>query len=280
MFWERKYQMIEAVIFSYKNKNLKAVVDNLLNNTKNEIFITVFDKHNLKRDSLFNSSSYENKVKYEHTSWDEIIGPAEYKGNLLNSSESKYFLIISDDIFVSKNWDVELINFLKDENAIVSGSGKLQLAQKNLFFLKQSRFFTNEYTSSYFIDRNFIFGKTESLKNVYPIEVKYYGEEEKLSLNLFKKRIKIYSAPSDFYQDLGVRTFENLYTTFSLEHNYNLVIDSLINAPEEFLQLINLNRNNLYRLPYNKDDVSYNPDIFDYQDIDGRKFINITRGIS
>jgi hypothetical protein len=272
--------MIEAVIFSYKNKNLKAVVDNLLNNTKNKIFITIFDRHNLKRDSLFEDSYYDNIVEYEHNSWDEIIGPAEYKGNLLNSSQSKYFLIISDDIFVSENWDVQLINFLKDEDSIVSGCGSLQLVQKNLFFLKQSRSFTNEYTASYFVDRNFIFGKTENLKDVYPIETKYYGEEEKLSLNLFKKKIKIYSAPSDFYQDLGVRTFENLYTTFSLEHNYNLVIDSLINAPEEFLQLINLKRDNLYKLPYDKNDVSYNPDIFDYQDLDGRKFIDITRQIS
>ena len=272
--------MIEAVIFSYKNKNLKKVVDNLLNNTKNKIFITIFDKHNLKRDTFFEDTSYKNTVKYDHTSWDEIIGPAEYKGNLLNSSQSKYFLIISDDIFVSENWDVQLINFLKDEDAVVSGAGILQLVQKNLFFLKQSRSFTNEYTPSYFIDRNFIFGKTENLKNVYPTETKYYGEEEKLSLNLFKKGVKIYSAPSDLYQDLGVRTFENLYTTFSLEHNYNLVIDSLINAPEEFLQLINLKKDNLCKLPYDKNDVTYNPDTFAYQDIDGRKFIDITRGIS
>jgi hypothetical protein len=272
--------MIEAVIFSYKNKNLKKVVDNLLNNTKNKIFITVFDKHNLKRNTLFEDTSYKNTVKYDYTSWDELIGPAEYKGNLLNSSQSKYFLLISDDIFVSKNWDIELIDFLKDQDAVVSGSGNLKLVQKNLFFLNQSRSFTNEYTSSYFIDRNFIFGKTDSLRDVYPIETKYYGEEEKLSLNLFNKGVKIYSAPSNFYQDLGVRTFENLYTTFSLEHNYNLVIDSLINAPEEFLQLINLKRDNIYKLPYDSNDVNYNPDTFAYQNIDGRKFIDITRGIS
>ena len=153
--------MISCVLFSYKNKNLKKVVDELILNTKNEIFIIVFDKHNLNRKNLFTDSVYKNKVEYRHLNWDDIDSPINYKKQILYNSRSEYFLSISDDVLVSKNWDEELIDFLKTKNVVLSGSGKLTLTKKNLFFFTQLREKSLSFNKTNFIDKNFIFCKTD-----------------------------------------------------------------------------------------------------------------------
>ena len=92
--------MIDGVIFSYKNKNLKACIDQMLLNTKNNIFITVFDKHPLNRKELFSDLKYFQKVDYKHVFWDEIHGPSSYTANTPYNSKSEYFLF--DNIFSKK----------------------------------------------------------------------------------------------------------------------------------------------------------------------------------
>ena len=271
--------MISCVLFSYKNKNLKRVVDELILNTKNEIFIVVFDKHNLNRKNLFSDSVYKNKVEYKHVVWDEIKSPIDYKKEILHNSNSEYFLSISDDILVSKNWDEESINFLKTTNAVLSGSGKLNLEKKNLFFFKQLREKSLSFNKTNFIDKNFIFCRTSILKGVYPNNLKYFGEDEMLSLNLFNKNTEIFSLPSGLYKDLLVRSIENSYTTFSLEHNYNLVVEAYKKAPEEFLAACGIDKDALYPLPYAHNDVEYDPDGLSFQDLDARKFVMDIRGI-
>ena len=272
--------MIQALIFSYQNKNLKLAVDQLIKNTKNDIFITIFDKHSIDRSYAFNTQDYKSNVEYHHIYWDELIGPAEYKSNWVRENTSEHVLFFSDDTLVSKNWDENLLYFLKDKEAIVSGKGNLKLKQKNPFFFQQDRSVSPDFTLSNFIDRNFIFGKTEILKNIYPKEIKYYGEEEFLSLNLFNNKIEIFSGPSNLYEDLGLRTIENSYTTFSIEHNYNLLIEKYLEAPQEFLDLHGINKNNLNKLPYNSNDVLYNPSSLNYHDLDARKFLMEIKEIS
>ena len=271
--------MISCVLFSYKNKNLKRVVDELILNTKNKIFIIVFDKHNLDRKNLFSDSMYKNKVEYRHVVWDEIKGPIDYKKEILYNSSSEYFLSISDDILVSKDWDEESINFLKTKDVVLSGSGELTLEKKNLFFFKQLRKKSLSFNKTSFIDKNFIFCKTSTLQGVYPNNLKYFGEDEILSLNLFNRKTEIFSLPSNLYRDLLVRSIENSYTVFSLEHNYNLVIEQYKKAPEEFLIACGIDRNSLYPLPYAHNDVDYNPDELSFQDLDARKFVMDIRGI-
>jgi hypothetical protein len=265
--------MIQSLIFSYQNKNLKLVVDQLIQNTKNDMFVTIFDKHSLDRSSIFKAEEYRDNVEYHHIFWDEIIGPAEYKSNWARDNASDHVLFLSDDTIVSKDWDEKLLHFLEDKNAIVSGKGVLKLKQVDAFFFQQDRNPSSNFTLSNFIDRNFIFGKTEILKNIYPKEIKYRGEEELLALNLFNNKIEIFSGPSNLYEDLKLRTIENSYTTFSIEHNYNLLIDKYLNAPQEFLDFHGIDKNNLNKLPYNPDDVQYNPYSLSYQEIDARKFL-------
>jgi hypothetical protein len=271
--------MISCVLFSYKNKNLKKVVDELILNTKNEIFIVVFDKHNLDRKNLFSDLMYKNKVEYRHIVWDEMKSPIDYKKEILYNSSSEYFLSISDDILVSKDWDEESINFLKTKDVVLSGCGELTLEKKNLFFFKQLREKSLSFNKTSFIDKNFIFCKTSMLKGIYPNNLKYFGEDEMLSLNLFNRKTEIFSLPSKLYKDLLVRSIENSYTTFSLEHNYNLVIEQYKKAPEEFLIACGIDRDSLYPLPYAHNDVDYNPDELSFQDLDARKFVMDIRGI-
>jgi hypothetical protein len=271
--------MISCVLFSYKNKNLKKVIDEIILNTKNEIFIVVFDKHNLNRKNLFADSAYKNKVEYRHLTWDDIDSPIDYKKQILYNSKTEYFLSISDDILVSKNWDEDLIEFLKTKDAVLSGSGKLTLVKKNLFFFTQLREKSLSFNKTNFIDKNFIFCKTDLLKEAYPDNLKYFGEDEMISLNLFNKKIDIFSLPSTIYKDLMVRSIENSYTTFSLEHNYNLVIEEYKKAPEEFLISCGIDRDSLYPLPYGHNDVEYNPSQLSFQDLDARKFVMDIRGI-
>jgi hypothetical protein len=271
--------VISCVLFSYKNKNLKRVVDELILNTKNQIFIVVFDKHNLNRKNLFSDLSYKNKVEYHHVAWDAIKSPIDYKKEILYNSNSEYFLSISDDILVSTNWDAESIDFLKTKDIVLSGSGRLTLEKKNLFFFSQLRQKSLDFNKTNFIDKNFIFCRTGILKGVYPHNLKYFGEDEMLSLNLFNKNIEIFSLPSGLYRDMLVRSIENSYTTFSLEHNYNLVIEEYKKAPEEFLTVCGIDRNSLCPLPYAHNDVEYNPEQLSFQDLDSRKFVMDIRGI-
>jgi hypothetical protein len=272
--------MIEAVIFSYKSKNLKKSVDQLLKNTSSKINIMVFDQNPINRKGIFNIDEYTNKASYNHVVWDEINGPAHYKADILLGTNAEYFLILSDDIFVSKDWDKHLIDFLQNKKAIVSGTGELKISQKNLFFLEKNRANSENYTKTNFIDRNFIFGKSIFLKDSYPTNLKYNGEEESLSLNLFNSQVEIFSAPTSTYEDAKIRTIENKYVPFSLEHNYNSVIDLYDNAPENFLKSIGIEKGSLHKLPYTKDDVSYHPYRLEFQELDARKFIMNVKEIS
>jgi hypothetical protein len=272
--------MIQSLIVSYQNKNLKKVVDQLIKNTKNEIFVVVFDQNTIDRSQIFRGPEYKNNLEYYHDAWDEIIGPAERKSKMINKNTSEYFLFCSDDTLVSENWDETLINFLNDKNAVISGKGRLSLKLKDLFFLKQERLKSLDFTLSNFIDRNFIFGKTENLKNMYPKNVKYHGEEEMLSLNLFNKEIDIFSGPSNLYEDLLLRTIETEYATFSIEHGYNEAIECLTKNSSEFLKFHGIESSSLNKLPYNPDDVLYNPGLLSYQDLDARKFLMEIKQIS
>ena len=278
---------IDAIIYSYKNKNLKSVVDALLNNTVNDIFIYIFDQHPLDRSSIFN----DDRISYEHIFWDTIQSPCERKGHIVNISTADYILELSDDCIVSKGWDQSLITFVSGEQRIVSGNKKAKLTNSDRFFLKVSGEPSSSFELSGYIDRNFVFASTNIWNSItYPYYLKYNGEEEMMSLDFFRSGKNIYSAPSNTYTDLGIRTIENIYVPFSKDHNYNLVVKSLtVTDPDEkhkfqkslsdFLDFHGISNLVLNELPYPTNDVSYNPYGLKFQDIDARKFISNTKAI-
>lgn len=272
--------MINAVIYSYKNKNLLKVVKSLFENTSSEIYVTLFDQHPINRKDLFLELPHSKSISYNHIFWDSLNSPCEKKADVLSSTNSDYFLIISDDVILKNNWDLEATDFVKDSSQIISGHGKIKIKQKDKFSFEKHISASDSYTESNIIDRNFIFGKTTDLQScTYPFDLKYHGEEELYSLRLFKANKKIFSAPSSFYINLKLNTIETLYTPFSKDHGNHNFIKELKNSSKSFLEFHGINSDELFFLPYAVDDVKYDPERLSFQDIDARKFIEDIRSI-
>jgi hypothetical protein len=279
---------IEAILYSYKNKNLKLVVDTLLSKTKNEIFINVFDQNPIDRSKNF----LDPKIKYTHIIWDRIDSPNEKRVGCIDESEADYILQISDDCLVSDSWDIDLINFIDKKDSVVSGNEFVKLFKNDLFFLGKECSPSKSFQKTNYVSRNFIFSKSEVWKTVqYPYELKFNGEEELLSLNFFKKGFDIYCGPSTLYTDLKLRTLEHIYVPFSKDHNYNTFVEQLSGAKSkvsvgvqrtsaDFLNFHNLSGLTLLPLPYPTNDVLYDHYGLDFQDVDARKFISGTKSIS
>jgi hypothetical protein len=272
--------MINAVVYSYKNKNLLRVIESLFENTGSEIYVTVFDQHPIDRQDLFLKLPQSKNISYNHISWDSIASPCEKKADVLNSTNSDYFLIMSDDVILKNGWDLEAAKFVEEASYIISSRGQTKIKQQDKFSFKKENILSDAFVESNAIDRDFVFGKTTDLQScTYPFDLKYYGEEEIYALRLFKAGKKIFSAPSDFYENLNLNTIESLYTPFSKDHGNYSFIKELKNSSKIFLEFHGINSDNLFFLPYATDDVKYDPERLNFQDIDARKFIEDIRAI-
>lgn len=276
---------IDVILYSYKGKKIYDVVSSLIAHTDSGLFINVIDQHPLNRSYIFNNFD---DIRYRHIFWDYIYSPSGYKYENLNSGQGKYALIISDDIVVQPGWDTKLIDFIDGRKIVVSGQGETSISQDDKFMLARFRKPNSDFTLSNFIDRNFIFGTREALLSaVYPSHLKYYGEEEQYSLDLFRSGVDIYAAPFGFYSDLMFRTIDNLYTPFSKEHNYNSFVDDIKNvagvgskrSTKEFIDFHKINIDQLHRLPFQNQDVEYDPNSLAFQNVDSRKFAAVTKAI-
>jgi hypothetical protein len=278
---------IEACIYSYKNKNLKLIVDNLILKTKNKIFINIFDQNTIDRSELFQTEN----VKYTYVFWDKIESPSEKKGNIINKSNADYILELSDDCLVFDNWDVELIDFIEKNNCVISGKDSVCLFKDTAFSYGTKFEQSQEIKITNYIVRDFIFSKNSIWKSVqYPYFLKYNGEQEMLSLNFFKAGYDIYCSSSKTYDDLGLKTIDSLYVPYSKDHNYNLVVESL-NEPlqnlknekrtaKDFFFFHKITNPKISPLPYDTNDVLYDPYRLEFQDVDARKFIAKVNSIS
>lgn len=265
---------IEILLYSYRNKNLPAVIDNLYKYyNDNNFTLTIVDQNNINRENLF--GQLENVV-YKFRKWDSIKSPCLAKMNFINNATAKYAMIVSDDISMSDGWYETLIDFCDShENVVVSGHTIANIYQKDLFSIANNPIWDNKFALSQFIDRNFIFGKTEVLqKATYPGELKYAGEEEVYSISLLGSGVDIYSAPSQLYFDTNVRTLDNLYVPFSKEHNYNKFYE-YINHPvaARFNEYHKINPSMIKLLPDFNNDVEYLHTDLEFASLDGNKFI-------
>jgi hypothetical protein len=259
------------------------VVENLIANTTNDILVNVYDQHQFDREDSFDKF---HNVIYNQVFWDHQDSPTQYKALTISQSEADFFLIISDDILVKPGWDSELINFIKDQTVIVSGAGIVKLVQNDIFSFRKEFYEIDEYTVTNVIDRNFIFGKLSSIKSIsYPQNIKYFGEEEMVSVLLSCSGHKIYSSPTGFYEDLKLRTVENLYVPFSKEHGYNTFISAIkdhsVGDVSSWLEYHGIDPSKIKPLPYQTDDVAYDPSnmIIDVDDIGGKRFTNNLKAI-
>jgi hypothetical protein len=278
---------IEAVLFSYKNKNLKLVVDTLLSKTTNEIFINVFDQNTIDRAALFKDS----RVKYSHIVWDKIDSPSEKKGDCINSSKADYILELSDDCFVLDDWDTKAINFIENNNAVLSGNSFVKILKDNPFFFSKAERSSDKFEITNYVSRNFIFATNKAWSSIqYPYHLKFNGEEDLISLDFFRMGYDIYCANPTIYTKTDLDTIDKLYVPFSKNHNYNTVVDRVnhvvkeksTNSPRsdyDFFVFHGLSGVKLAPLPYDTNDVSYDPYGLSFQDVDARKFISKTNSI-
>lgn len=280
--------LIQIHIYSYKNKNLANVVKSIQENTINSYSISLVEQHPLTHADYYKDIS---NLSYEHVFWDHQYSPAKYRAIFIAEGLAEYQLMLSDDVILSSGWDEKLINFIDDRDIVVSGSGAPSVKISDKYFLKNSPTTSADFSLSQFIDRNFIFAKRSILmRGEYPMDIKYLGEGEVYTLRLFCQGIDIYSTPTGTYEDLGVRTLENLYAPFSIEHNYNSFIDMLKGddptvghrSPRkvaEFLDFHNIDRDGIIKIPYQNDDVLYDPNKLKIQNVGGERFIANTKAI-
>lgn len=277
---------IRVIIYSYKGKMLKDVVRSAMSQSSGETILTfdIWDQYPLIRNEVF--SNIEN-TNYNHIFWDHIHGPTKYiKASGLLSKED-YVLILSDNIILPSNWDTFLISLVEDKDTIVSGSGQLDIVQNNLFYLDKVVKTTNEITETKYINNDFIFTSNRIFQEIkYPSYLKYHGVDDHISFVAFCKGISIISCPSQYYNVLEKMPLESLYTPFSLDHNYNEVVSLIKNKSNNYVSLTNtkeaveglikykgIDLNNLFPLPFENNDVLYDPHNMSFDSINSRKFM-------
>lgn len=281
---------IAIIVVAYKDKNILDFVTNIKNSTKSRNMLYIMDQHPLDRELEISGIP---GCSYRHVIWDSIDGPATHRARKIHdlASTAEYMCIVSPDITLKDGWDLELIDRLDRGQTVLSGSGKISVALDSLFSIKPTYSQSDDYSTTQFIDKNFIFLKSSAFADiVVPDFLKYYGENEYLSLALMSAGYSIVSVPSDTYTDSQVRSVETTYHTFSAEHNYNTVVDLLAgtslkkyrisySALCSFLEFHGLDMAPIKRLPYQTNDVEYDPYAIAMHDVDARRFIAGTKAV-
>ena len=281
---------INIFIYSYKGKYLKDVVQQIIDNAskKYSIGIGIYDQHPLDRKKTFEKLG----VGYKHLFWDWLTNHSALRASNAMWSSSKYFLLLSDNVMLSQNWD-ELLIENYEPGQIISGNHQVSISAKNLFYIQKDKAPITEKIRTDFIDRDLIFGDKKTMAALnYPSYLKYNGVEEVLSLDLFTRNIPIIAMPSDLYTLAGKPTMENLYVPFSLNHNYNEAIQMLktghnccgsilgrdLNV-EDFCNRHNFNFKGLEPLPFETNDVQYDPEKLNFNQIDARRYTATTKAV-
>lgn len=272
--------LVNAIIHSYKNPNLLSTVERLLGSTSQSVHISILDQHPMDRTEKFANL---NNVFYEHKFWDHIDGPTWFKEEYMfaDTHDAKYTMLFTDDAVFRDGWLEECISFLDGNTSVfISGKGKREFFNLDDYFIGYTESHSDSFSVSHLTDRNFMFAHTETFRATgYPRDVKYFGEEEKMSLRLLSKGISTYSAPSDLYEDLGTRTIENLYCPFSKEHDYNTMVEMLeTDLGTRWLELLGLD-NPPIKLFHQINDVEYDPTSLQINELAGERFIAKTKAI-
>jgi len=283
---------IDVIIYSYKGKLVKDVVASVIANSSGNrnINVVLMDQHPLIRAKSF--SEFPN-IYYNHIFWDLQVSPLSYKRDAVEHSKAEYILMLGDNVLLNKNWDDTLVGFAEAGDRIISGIQVVALAQESLFYIEKNLTDTESFSLTNFIDRDFLFFPKQIFKDImYPTYLKYNGEEEALSFTAFSSGIDIYCAPSKILSKVGSRTIEELYVPFSLNHNYNEVVDLLQNGYNSFVSTLLSSRSvmdfsnfhkidfiNLNRLPFQTNDVNYDPANMNFNSVDARRFVARTKAI-
>lgn len=270
-------------IYGYKESELLSVVDSLISNASTDCNIDIYidDQNNLTRYDKF--KKYKN-VFYNPVWWDELDSPLKYRQSCIQDQSNKgydYFLFMSKPYILPINWDIDLIKLLPDFS-VFSGKGIVKNKIVNNFYIQKEITESNTITNTGYIDQSFIFGKFSYLQDILlPLQLKYYGIDEYLSILFLNKSIDIYSLPSSYYEDKTDSLLEKDYVPFSLNHNYkdllSLLIENKCNIlkyenPSNFINKVGIDIDNLYKLPFDFNDIEYNR-FSELDNIGGKRYI-------
>lgn len=276
---------IVVFLYAYKNKALRDSVDSLLNNHSKttELSVYVYDKNNLNREDMFKD------ISYEHIMWDSVESKFTCRSKIFQHEFGDYFLAIDGSKQFVQNWDIQLINLL-NQNEVLSGSNSIEFDNNDhKFFVKYNKTAVNQKTLTNWIDNTFIFTHFETFKQFPQLQnLKFMGEEEVLSLYCLTKNINIFAIPNGYIVDIDKSIFEFDYIPFSINHNYNLVIDLFKGKVNSFFeQDVNIENaekeigydfSKLNYHPFIQNDIEYNPDT-SMDNLEGERFFGGIKSI-
>ena len=278
-----KQSKILVHVYGYKESELLSVVDSLISNAGSNSILDIYidDQNNLTRLDKFRQ--YKN-VFYNPVWWDEIPSPLTYRNSCIQAQKNKgyeYFLFLSKPYVLPLNWDTTLINDLP-ESAVFSGRGMTKTSVSDGFHIDKTYEESNDISNTGYVDQSFIFGKFEDLVKInIPYQLKYYGIDEYISMSFLNNGIDVYSMPSDFYEDKKESLLEKGYVPFSINHNYNDLLDILINHksehlkyedPTAFISKTGVQVSMLNKLPFSFNDIEYNR-FSELDNIGGKRYI-------
>lgn len=254
-------------LYSYKEKNLVDFIDVLRSKSSknNEIDFYVSDQNNLTRLKYFIGKD----IFYSVIWWDELISPVFHHAKCISDNANKgydYVLLLDREISIPQNWDQYLIDNLPN-NSVLSGIGNMSLTIKNNFYIDKTQIDTDKVSNTSFINHSLIFGTYQDLAKIeWPVQLKHYGVDEYISIDLLNKDIKIFSLPSSIFSFISPALDQRGYVPFSLNHNYNDVLDIILNNksekikyqdPKIFIENNQINKEKLYKLPFDFNDIEY-----------------------
>jgi hypothetical protein len=246
---------INVFIYGYKTEKLLENVVSFIGQESgtNQIMYHVFDQSNTDKSIMFNK--IEN-VLYRHVPWDDTRGIPYYRKHILFDQTAKYFLELSPNISLSKNWDLLLIDSLLS-NTIISGNSfkRIEVRGGSISFDEEK---VEGISESNFIDTNLIFLKQADSIFLNQLQhLKKYGQNLFGSIVSMNRGVRILSMSSDFYT---VKSDESdiLYYPYSKTHGYNRMIDivSSLNN-DEFEKFHGIKVSEIPKLAYQVDDVPY-----------------------
>jgi hypothetical protein len=272
---------IGIFVYSFQNKDLIDNITDIINKSSglNDLSFYVIDQNNVERSRLFNITASHVKIIYKHTKWDSIKSPIAHKFDGSRILASEYFMQCGDGVVMSQDWDLSLIDKIQSvrykNQTVISGNHKLEFKNKNLFMIEKIKSVSEDYSEVEMIDRDFIFCLSSDIKRIgYPVDLKYYGEEERMSIMINKKHYHLLCCPTNLFQNNTLPLEKNGYIPFSLTHGYNEFIKS---NEKNIIDTFGIE---IIPLPFEDDDISYTIEKSETDKIGGERYLNKTRIIN
>lgn len=272
---------IGIFVYSFQNKDLIAMLSDIVNKSsgKNKLSFYIIDQNNVERSRLFDIDASHVKMIYKYTKWDSIKSPIAHKFDGSRILVCDYFMQCGDGVYMSKDWDIKLIEKMEsvryNNQTIISGNHKLEYKNKNLFMVEAVKSKSEDYSPVKMIDRDFIFCLSSDIKWLgYPTYLKYYGEEEQMSIDINRKHYNLLCAPTELFINNTIPLERHGYVPFSLTHKYN---DFVKDNDKNVRGLFGVD---IKQLPFNNDDIAYVIDKSETDKIGGERYLNRTRIIN